>query len=117
MVRLKEHQPYFPPLEQNRLKQLRNPSGQIGRLTAPGIRYIIQKVGEEAGVRLPPHQLRHTLALVAFQSVAPAAIVSRLLRGRSIKTTVDIYSIFELSRLEFSSPVTQVREDFRHALF
>ncbi len=90
--------------------------GCHGHLTDAGMRYIIRQVGEEAGMELQPHQLRHTMAVTAFEKGAPDAIVSKLMGHRSVKTTVDIYGIFELRRLkqqhEIYSPVAQVAEIF-----
>jgi integrase len=93
--------------------------GQRGRLTDSGARGIIKRIGEEAGISLHPHQLRHTMAVVAFEKGAPDAVVSKLLGHRSIKTTVDVYGVFGLLRLkqqhEIYSPVAQIAERLREA--
>ncbi len=62
-------------------------------MTDSGLRYIIRNVGKEAGIDLHPHQLRHTLAMLAYEKGAPDAIVSKLLGHRSSRTTIEIYSI------------------------
>lgn len=94
--------------------------GRHGHLTDSGFRYIIRKVGESANIKLHPHQLRHTLAVTAFEQGAPTAVVSQIMGHSSSETTLDIYGVFSLLRLkeqhEKYSTVTQVTERLTKAL-
>lgn len=75
--------------------------GRSGALTCAGIYGIIRALGEPAGIKkLAPHQLRHTFTYLMLEHGASLAVVSDLLDHKSIKTTADIYGLFDTESLK-----------------
>ncbi|MBL0708536.1 MAG: tyrosine-type recombinase/integrase [Sulfurimonas sp.] len=61
------------------------------RLSENSLRYIVNKVFKKVGLKVTPHQLRHSYATELLNSGAPIADVSELL-GHSTMATTQIYT-------------------------
>lgn len=57
-------------------------------LTGRGVLDIIQKLGEKAGIEVYPHMLRHAGGQIGYSDDHDIRAVSKLLRHRSIETTM-----------------------------
>lgn len=57
------------------------------RLTANGIEWLLHRYGEQAGVRVTPHQLRHTYARQLTEAGMPLTSLSKLMGHAQISTT------------------------------
>ena len=66
-----------------------NDRGQ--RLTVNGIEWLLHQYGQQAGVPLTPHQLRHTFARQVTEAGMPITSLSKLL-GHAQITTTQIYT-------------------------
>jgi site-specific recombinase XerD len=66
-----------------------NDRGQ--RLTVNGIEWLLHQYGQQAGVPLTPHQLRHTFARQVTEAGMPLTSLSKLL-GHAQITTTQIYT-------------------------
>ena len=60
-------------------------------LSVSGIEWLLNRYGEEAGVSLTPHQLRHTFARQAIEAGMPITSLGKLL-GHTDVTTTQIYT-------------------------
>jgi site-specific recombinase XerD len=56
-------------------------------LTTNGIEWVLHRYGEQAGVKLTPHQLRHTYARQVTEAGMPLTSLSHLLGHAQINTT------------------------------
>jgi integrase/recombinase XerC len=61
------------------------------RLSENSLRYTVNKVFKRVGLKVTPHQLRHSYATALLNSSAPIADVSELL-GHSSMSTTQIYT-------------------------
>ena len=57
------------------------------KLSQNSLRYIVNKVFKRVGLRVSPHQLRHSYATQLLNNAASIADVSELLGHSSISTT------------------------------
>lgn len=66
----------------------------IGPLTESGVRHMLKRRCKEAGIRhLPPHSMRHGLAMHLLNDKrVDASLVQKILRHSSIKTTTGVYA-------------------------
>lgn len=60
-------------------------------ITANGVRYIVNQISMETGIKLHPHLFRHTAATYAYQGTGDIVAVRDLLGHNSISTT-NIYT-------------------------
>ena len=70
-------------------------------LTYPALYYIIKRIGEQIGVKLSPHKLRHSFATHALKRGASLVAVKNRLGHSSITTTESIYIHDEDECLKF----------------
>jgi integrase len=66
----------------------------IGPLTESGVRQMLKRRCKEAGIRhLPPHSMRHGLAMHLLNDRrVDASLVQKILRHSNIKTTTETYA-------------------------
>ena len=69
-------------------------TGLKGPLTYNGIYRIVKQAAEAAGIKVAPHQLRHTFTIVHMEDGGNLGAASRLLGHSSVKVTADIYGVF-----------------------
>lgn len=78
------------------------------KLSQNSLRYIITKVFKKVGLKVTPHQLRHSYATELLNNNAPIADVSKLL-GHSSMATTQIYT-------KLSSKIKQQNYNLAHPL-
>lgn len=66
-----------------------NTPGQ--RLTRSGLQLIVKRWGERIGIRLSPHDLRRTFAILAIERGAPTRVVQEAGRWKSV-AMVELYT-------------------------
>lgn len=89
------YETHRPPTTEARLLLSSNGYGTaIGALTEVGVRHMLRRRCREAGIRhLPPHSLRHGLAMFLLNDRrVDASLVQKILRHSSIKTTTETYA-------------------------
>lgn len=89
------YQTHRPPTTESRLLLSSNGYGTVvGSLTEVGVRHMLRRRCKEAGIRhLPPHSMRHGLAMFLLNDRrVDASLVQKILRHSSIKTTTETYA-------------------------
>ena len=62
--------------------------GQRGALGRGAVEIILAKYGEELGIKVTPHMLRHSLAYRLIKTGTPMTTIKDILGHESILTTV-----------------------------
>lgn len=90
-------------LERGRSTHMSNdflfPNKNTGSLTRQRIFQILQKLGEQAGVKVAPHHLRHTFATHLLENAADLRAIQAML-GHASLTTTQIYTKVSSSKLK-----------------
>jgi integrase/recombinase XerD len=84
--------------------------------TILSIRALIVEVGEQAGVKLHPHLLRHTFACRLLENGAELRTVQLLLGHRSILTTEQAYGKYVASQQQLLDAATDTLSSMRRRI-